>query len=116
MRWLRGYYAALDAGRYDELGGYFTEDVHTIYPAGVEVIGRDELMRLTTQGLTALERIRHEIVNVWTEDDELIFELDITFWRRDGGVLQRGGVGIFVMDGVLVREQRLFIELDGVWS
>ena len=116
MRWLRGYYAAIDAGRYDDVSGYFTEDVHTIYPAGVEVIGRDELMRLTAQGLTALERIRHEIVNVWAEDDELIFELDITFWRRDGGVLQRGGVGIFVMEGALVREQRLFIELDGVWS
>ena len=116
VQWLRDYYAAMDSGRYDEVAACFTPDVHTIYPSGVEVIGRDALMQQTERSLNALDRIQHEIVNVWVEDSELIFELDVTYCRRDGGVLQRGGIGIFVMDGELIREQRLFVDLAGVWD
>lgn len=116
VQWLRGYYAAMDSGRFDEVAAHFTADVHTVYPTGIEVIGRDALMAQTQRALNALERIQHELVNVWAEGDELVFELDVTYWRRDGGVVQRGGVGIFVMDGKLVREQRLFVDLNGVWD
>jgi ketosteroid isomerase-like protein len=116
LRWLSDYYAALDAGRYGEVAGCFTPDVRTLYPMGIEVVGRDALMTQTERSLGALERIRHEIVNVWEEDDELVFELDVTYWRRDGGVLTRRGMAIFVLDDGLIAEQRLFVDLNGVWG
>lgn len=116
VAWLRDYYAAMDAQRFDDVAPFLREDIHTVYPTGLEVSGRDKLLHQSAIALGALERIRHDIRNVWVEDDELIFELDVTYWRKDGQVIERCGIGIFVMDGERVAAQRLFVDLNGVWG
>lgn len=116
VAWLRAYYDAMDNGRYDEVATYLHEDIRTRYPTGDVLDGRAPLMKVTERSLGALERIRHAIVNVWTEDDELVFELDVTYWRKDGGVVERSGMAIFELRDGLIAGQRLFVDMRGVWD
>jgi ketosteroid isomerase-like protein len=116
LAWLAAYYAALDGGRYDEAASYLAEDIATRYPAGDEMSGRAALMRVTERSLGRLASIRHRVLNAWEEDDELIFELEIAYERRDGVTIVRTGVGIFVLRDGVVAAQRLFVDMAGVWD
>lgn len=115
--WLEDYYGALDAGRYDETERAFAQDVLTRYPNGHELTGRAALMAVTAKSLGRLASIRHDIRNVWEEGDEVIFELEVTYERTDGKTIVRPGTGIFVLDaGGLITQQRLFVDMAGVWD
>lgn len=115
--WLADYYGALDAGRYDEAERAFAEDVVTRYPTGHELAGRAALMAVTAKSLGRLASIHHDVKNVWEEGDELIFELAVTYERTDGIKIVRPGTGIFVLDADgLIAEQRLFVDMAGVWD
>jgi ketosteroid isomerase-like protein len=116
VEWLESYYEALDNLRFDEVASFLHQECHNHYSTGDEVVGRDAILARGEKNLGALERIRHSLKNAWEEGDELIFELDVTYWRRDGKTIQRQGVGIFVMDDGRIREQRLFVDNNGVWD
>lgn len=116
IAWLRDYYDALDGGDYARAAEFLHEDIRTVYPRGDELLGRGALMKVSERSLGALERISHKIRNVWDEGAELVFELDVTYYRRDGEILTRAGIGIFVMDEERVREQRLYVDLTGIWD
>jgi ketosteroid isomerase-like protein len=116
VAWLEAYYSALDGGRYEEAAPHFAADVLTRYPNGAELTGRDALMAVTEKSLGRLASIRHRVLSVWEEDDEIIFELAIAYARKDGATIERTGVGIFAMRDELIREQRLFVDMAGVWD
>jgi limonene-1,2-epoxide hydrolase len=114
--WLRSYYEAMDNLRFDEVANYLHEDCHNYYPTGVEVAGRDAIVERGRTNLGELERIKHDLKKAWEEDNELIFELEVTYWRKDGETIVRPGVGIFVLDDGRIREQRLFVDNNAVWN
>lgn len=114
--WLESYYTAMDSLQFDKVADFLDEDCHNHYATGIEVVGRDNILRHGEKNLALLERIRHLVRNVWQEGDELIFELSVTYWRKDGEVIERPGMGIFVMKDGRIREQRLFVDANGVWD
>lgn len=116
LAWLGAYYAAVDGRRYDELAELLHEECENQYPNGATVRGREKIMRGMRPALDALAGIQHELKNAWEEEGELIFELEVTYRRRDGQTIVRPGVGIFTLDAGKVRRQRLFVDASGVWD
>jgi hypothetical protein len=116
IAWLRAYYEAMDALRFEDVAEFLHEDCRCVYPSGHVAAGRDRILRQMRAGLTALDRIKHELKRAWEEDGELIFELEVTYVRRDGETIIRPGTGIFVFEDHKVREQRLFVESRGIWD
>lgn len=117
MAWFQRYYAAVDGFRFDEVASYLAEDVRACYPTGLEVVGRDEVIARGRDTFGRMERIRHELRNVWEQDgDQVVFELEVTYWRPDGQVLSRPGMGVFVLRDGLVHEQRLFVDNHAVYA
>ncbi len=113
--WLRGYYAALDHGRFDDVAELLHADCRSHYPTGGTDEGREAILRRMRDGLGRLAGIRHELLHVWEEGDEVIFELTVTYRRTDGREIARPGMGIFVRADGLIREQRLYVHDGGVW-
>jgi ketosteroid isomerase-like protein len=116
VEWLRSYYAALDAGRFDEVAEFLHADCRNQYPDGLVVVGRERIMRGMRSALGALAGISHELRRVWEEDEEVIFELEVTYRRRDGGKLVRPGAGVMVRRDGLIVAQRMFVDAAGVWD
>jgi ketosteroid isomerase-like protein len=114
-QWLRDYYAALDGRRLWELAAFLHPDCCARYATGGIDTGREMIVERMATALGRLERIRHELIHVWEEDDEVIFELEVRYWRLDGVHFTRRGVGIFVLEDELIREQRLFVNDSAVW-
>jgi len=117
MEWFARYYGAIDAFRFDEVAGFLAEDVHAHYATGVEVIGRDEVVARGKATFGMMERIHHELRNVWEEDgDQFVFELEVTYWPSGREAVSRPGMGIFVVRDGLIREQRLFVDNGAVYA
>lgn len=114
--WLKAYYEAMDSLRFDEVAEFLDEECHNYYATGDELIGRENILSRGRHNLGLLQRIRHSVRNVWEEDDEVIFELAVTYWRKDGDIIDRPGMGIFIMKDGRIREQRLFVDARGVWD
>lgn len=116
MQWLRSYYEALDSLRFEAVARFLHEDCRSQYPTGTVLAGRQKVIEQGRKGLTALKGVRHELRHAWEEGDQLIFELEVTYWRMDGQKIVRPGLGIFVIDEGKIREQRLFVDARGVWD
>jgi hypothetical protein len=117
MEWFARYYAAIDAFDFDALAGFLAEDVRAQTATGAEVIGRDEVIARGRATYGTMDRIHHELRNVWEEDgDQLVFELEVTYHRPDGEVISRPGMGIFVVRDGLVHEQRLFVDSNAAYA
>jgi ketosteroid isomerase-like protein len=114
--WLESYYTAMDSLQFDKVAEFLDEDCHNFYATGTELVGRDKILARGERNLGLLERIRHSVRNVWEEGDELIFELAVTYWRKDGEVIERPGMGIFVLKDGRIAQQRLFVDANGVWD
>ncbi len=114
--WLRSYYEAVDQLRFEDVAAFLHEDCENQYPMGVVVAGRERILRGMRAALEALAGTAHELKAAWEEDGELIFELQVTYRRRDGQTIARPGVGIFTMEGGKIRRQRLFVDSAGVWE
>lgn len=113
--WLRSYYAAIDQLQLEELERFLHERCEIRYATGGREVGRGRIIERTRQALGSLERIEHRLSGIWEEGDSVIFELEVTYWRKDGSVVIRPGMGIFVRERGLIREQRLFVNDAGVW-
>jgi hypothetical protein len=116
LTWLGSYYAAVDARRYEEVAEFLHAECENQYPNGIVVRGREKILRGMRTALDALAGTRHDLRHVWEEDGEVIFELEVTYQRRDGQTIVRPGVGIFTLESGQVRRQRLFVDASGVWD
>lgn len=116
LQWLRSYYEAIDGLRFEDAGEFLHEDCRCQYPTGAVLTGRDRFLQWGRRDLGALRGIRHELKDAWEEGDQLMFELEVTYRRKDGQQIVRPGVGIFVLEDGRIREQRLFVDARGVWD
>ncbi len=116
LEWLQAYYAAIDGLRLEELARFLHEQCEIRYPNGYSEAGRELIVQRTHKALSRLGAIHHEVRAAWEEDEEVIFELEVTYRRRDGRTIVRPGAGIFVLEDGLIRGQRLFVDDHGVWE
>ena len=116
IAWLRDYYAAVDALRFEQLAEFMHDSCTCLLPNGIRLVGREQILNVLRSSLEALAGIRHELRHVWETGEEVIFELEITYRRRDGQTIVRPGAGIFVLDHGRLGEQRMFADVKGVWD
>lgn len=114
-QWLRDYYAAVDGLRLVEIAAFLAPDCRAHYATGRSDTGREVIVERMGKVLGRLARIQHELVGVWEEEDEVIFELEVTYWRQDGEQFVRRGMGVLVLENELITEQRLFVNDSAVW-
>lgn len=117
LDWLRSYYAAFDSGRFDEVRTYYADGLRNTYPKGEVMEGGDAIVAGAEQRMSGLDGIRHDLKNAWEEDDgTLIWELEVTYRRKDGQTIARWGVAVgHVADGRFT-SQRLYVDQAGVWD
>ena len=60
--------------------------------------------------------VRHEILNVFTDRDAAIVELDVHYTRRDGNLVTLPCCNVFRLRDGLVAEYRSYIDATPVYS
>ena len=118
IAWISTYYEAIDSLDFRRVAEFLHHDCVCIYPGGQVQRGSERILKTMAGSLGALARIRHDLRNVWeaAEQHEVIFELEVSYWREDGQQIVRPGMGVFVVYDGKIREQRLVVDARGVWD
>ncbi len=117
LDWLGHYYALVDAERMEESATFFAEDARLLFANNETIVGRDGI-DATLRGLVeSLDGIRHDIKGVWEEEGGvLIYEVDVTYTRKDGGVVTCPGAVASLVEDELFQEQRIYVDITPVFA
>lgn len=117
LDWLGHYYALVDAERMDESAVFFAEDARLRFANNEAIVGREGIDATLRALVDSLDGIRHDIKNVWEEEEGVvIYEVDVTYTRKDGGVVTCPGVVVCVVEDELFREQRIYVDITPVFA
>lgn len=77
-------FQAVDAKDADAFASYLTPDVVFRYGNSPIVTGRDAARQAVAQFFGAIKALRHELLQVWTQDDMAFCQGEVSYVRHDG--------------------------------
>ena len=121
---IRAMFTAVDsAENADELvhslTGFLTDDVVFVIGNEDPLEGKDSVALKVRKSLTVLEKVRHEIHDVWqaSEDaDVLIAQMTTHHSRLDGNIVSLPSCHMFRMRGNLVAHSQTYMDATPVFA
>jgi ketosteroid isomerase-like protein len=109
-------FAALDAGDVPALSAFMTDDVRLRLGNSDWVEGKAAFVAESERFNASIARIRHNILNVWAEEDVLIVELEVEYTRHDGGELTLPCCNVFRLRDGAVADYRVYMDIAPVYA
>ena len=81
---VRRLIAAVELNASEEYVSYFTDDA--VYKVGnaAAVVGPESIRRLADSVIHLIEKVSHDVKNIWELGDTLICEMELRYLRKDG--------------------------------
>jgi|SRR5882757_779143 len=117
-QFIRGMFAAVDAGDAERIGGLVTDGVRFRFGSAEPLTGRAALVAASRQFSGAIAGLRHEITDLWQpEEGTVVAELLVTYRRHDGVELTLPCCNIFRLSGDgLVDDYRIYMDVNPVFA
>ncbi|MEB3372339.1 nuclear transport factor 2 family protein [Saccharopolyspora mangrovi] len=105
------YYAEMETNDPERYGAYYADDMTLRFANSPVITGRRNAMEAFSQVLGRVTSLKHDLVNVWEEDDGLVlFESVGTWYLRSGTTVSINAFSAFtVADGLFV-DQRIYVD------
>lgn len=117
VEFLNAYYRLVDAMKIGEFMAFFTPDARLIFANNEPMQGRDAIEAGLTQVLSSVDGIRHDLRQIWNvDDDTVVFEVDVTYSRKDGRDVRVPGSAVCEMRNGLMAQQRIYVDLAPVFA
>jgi ketosteroid isomerase-like protein len=113
---VREVFAALDAKDVPALAALMTDDVR-LRLGNVDVVkGKSEFVEASHAFNKSVAGVRHNVINVWSDGDALIVELEVDYTRLDGGELTLPCCNVFRLRDGSVADYRVYIDITPVYA
>ena len=113
---VREVFAALDAKDVPALAALMTDDVR-LRLGNVDVVkGKSEFVEASHAFNKSVAGVRHNVINVWSDGDALIVELEVDYTRLDGGELTLPCCNVFRLRDGLVSDYRVYMDITPVYA
>lgn len=109
-------FASIDAMDADKFASYLTPDGRFQFGNAEPCVGRAATRDGVAAFFSSINGLRHTITGYWQQGDVVIVELSIDYTRKDGKVVTLPCANIFRMDGVLVRDYRIFMDVAPIYA
>jgi len=113
---VRRLMAAVELNASDEYVSYFTDDA--VYKVGnaEAVVGPESIRRLAASVIHLIEKVSHDVKNIWELGDTLICEMELRYLRKDGKTVTVPNLTIVRFEGERVRSYQAFLNASSVFS
>ena len=109
-------FAAFDAHDVPALAGMMTDDVRLQLGNAPVVEGRAAFVEAVHAFISSLTSFEHSLINVWSDLDALIVELEVRYTRLDGAELTLPCCNVFRIRDGLVSDYRSYIDINPVYA
>ena len=113
---VRAIFEAFDAKDVSALASFMTDDVRLRLGNAEPVEGRSAFVEAVTAFFASVAGFRHDVVDVWSDGDTLIAELDVHYTRLDGGQVSVPGCNVFRLRDRSVADYRTYIDVTPVYA
>ncbi len=113
---VRRLIAAVELNASEEYVSYFTDDA--VYKVGnaAAVVGPESIRRLADSVILLIEKVSHDVRNIWELGDTLICEMELRYLRKDGKTVTVPNLTIVRFEGDRVRSYQAFLDASSVFS
>ena len=113
---VREIFAALDAKDVPALAALMTDDVR-LRLGNLDVVeGKSAFVEASHAFNKSVAGVRHNVINVWSDRDALIVELEVDYTRLDGGELTLPCCNVFRLRDGLVSDYRVYMDITPVYA
>jgi ketosteroid isomerase-like protein len=109
-------FALVDAMDIRGFGELFAEDGRVTFGNAEPMIGRDGIAAGLKQFYKSIAALRHEVVNIWSNEAHTIAYANVTYRRLDGHQVSVPSATIYHIDDGKIDDYRIFIDLSPVYS
>lgn len=94
----------------------FTEDGRFRFGNAPTVATRAGIADSVGQFFSSLSSLRHDIQDVWEQDDVVITEVEATYVRADGHEVSLPAVTVARTEGELIRDYRIYMDINPLFG
>jgi ketosteroid isomerase-like protein len=113
----RKFFAMVDTMDVAAVASLFAEDGRVVFGNSQPMVGIDEIRSGITAFFATIAGLHHEVVNEWNVGDDAIFELTVTYERKDGQHVTIPCVTIFHTDDAgEIDDYRVYFDVAPIYS
>lgn len=113
---VREIFAAFDAQEVPALAALMTDDVRLRLGNAEMVEGKSAFVEAVHAFHDSVAGFRHDVVDVWSDGDALIAELEVHYTRLDGGEITLPCCNVFRLRDGSVADYRVYIDITPVYA
>jgi ketosteroid isomerase-like protein len=113
---VRAIFEAFDAKDASTLASFMTDDVRLRLGNAEPVEGRSAFVEAVGAFFASVAGFRHDVIDVWSDGNTLIAELDVHYTRLDGGEVNVPGCNVFRLRDRSVADYRTYIDVTPVYA
>jgi ketosteroid isomerase-like protein len=114
---IRDLFATTDAQDVEANAEHVTDDVVLRFGNNDPVVGKEAYIEMSRNFHASLTGLRHEILSLWTvDDDTVITEMIVHYERLDGQKLSLPCANVFRLRGGLVKDYQIFMDISPVFA
>ena len=109
-------FADIDSMDADKFVSYLTPNGRFQFGNAEPGVGRVAIRDGVAGFFSTINGLRHTITGYWQQGNVVIVELAVEYTRKDGKVVTLPCANIFRMDGLLVRDYRIFMDVSPIYA
>ena len=116
---IRQMYAASDSGNVEGLLERLSDEIVLVFGNSEPVHGKEAVKSTASQVTTRLKGVRHEIHDIWhaAEDaDVLVARMTVHYTRLDGTIVSLPCCNVYRMNGDLIVDYRVYMDVNPVFA
>jgi len=109
-------FKSIDQMDADEFSSFLTEDGVFTFGNAEPVRGRQAVRDAVAGFFSSIAGLHHHDATTWDADEVVVTEGRSTYTRHDGGVVEVPFVNVYRMEGDLIRDYRIYIDISPVYA
>ena len=109
-------FADVDAMNADTFVAHLTPDGRFQFGNGEPTIGQQATRDYVAGFFSSINGLRHQVIGIFQQENVITVELSIDYTRKDGKVVTLPCANIFRMEGPLVRDYRVFMDVTPIFA
>ncbi len=113
---VRSIFEAFDAKDVSALSSFMTDDVRLRLGNAEPVDGKSAFVDAVNGFFASVAGFRHDVIDVWSDGDTLIAELEVHYTRLDGGEVSVPCCNVLRLRDGSVADYRTYIDVTPVYA
>ncbi|NEQ29113.1 MAG: nuclear transport factor 2 family protein [Microcoleus sp. SIO2G3] len=118
--WVKRLFATIDEMKADEFVSFFAKDAQFRFGNAKPVVGREGVLNAVKKFFLSIKSLQHDITGQWTgqweQGNVVSVEAEVSYTRKDGTVVTLPCTSTLRLEGDLIRDYRIYMDISPVFA